>query len=162
MSASADVADFIASELKSEYDRRDSVNARAGAALTSATGLVTVVTTVITVLKGKDFTFPPGTAGWLIGALISLLVSSLFAVAAALPWRVHVTNTETLRLLRDQNWYDQAKEIDTRYRITHCYLTTLETLRSGNGFKYFLLLCAATFQIAAIITLLVTACVALR
>ena len=51
----SEYADFIKEELASEVGRRDAVNSRAGAAITSATGLVTLVLAVVAITKGKDY-----------------------------------------------------------------------------------------------------------
>lgn len=78
-------AEFIEAELKAENDRRDSVHTRAGAAVTSSTGLITLVLGVFGFLVGKNLGFPNSAKPFLVVAVVSLLATGALAVAAGFP-----------------------------------------------------------------------------
>ncbi|KRQ29542.1 hypothetical protein AOT83_23780 [Mycobacteroides sp. H001] len=66
--------EFIGKELDREYTRRDTINTRSAASITSATALVTISLAVIAVIRGEHYTV--GLAAWTVwllgGALVCL------------------------------------------------------------------------------------------
>lgn len=144
-------ATFVAAELKREVDRRDAVNSRAGTAVTSATGLVTVTLAVFAVLKGKDFVVHGGAFVALVVALLMLILSAALAVLAGLSWRYDVATPATLTLMLTTHWTDS--EVSARNISARSNVRTLRTLRAGTNIKSNLLIAAGAGQVAAILAL---------
>ena len=145
-------AKFIEAELKAENDRRDSVNTRAGAALTSAGGLVTFVLAVFAILVGKDFVLVGCAKIYLVGALFALLGSAFCAVMAGLPWRFDVATPETLFKMVDQErWGDD--EDDARCHTAYANVVVLSSLRAGTSIKVRYLIGAGVCQMVAVTAL---------
>jgi hypothetical protein len=148
-------ATFIENELKSEYDRRDSVNSRAATAVTSATGLVTVTLAVVAVLKGKEFTLHGGALIALFVGLFAFLASAVLAVLAGLNWRFDVTSIPTLHGMRSEHWTDT--ETTARNIVAYCNVETISTLREGTNMKAGFLVAASFAQVVAIMALATSA-----
>ncbi|MGW6374825.1 hypothetical protein ACWFRB_02015 [Rhodococcus sp. NPDC055112] len=148
-------AAFIQDQLNREYARRDALNTRAATAITSSTGLVTLVLAVVAVLKGKDFTLTGGPLTAIYAAMLGLLGSAVLAVLAGVSWRHRVTSIESMRAMLTEHWGD--RELDARYISAYCNLETTASLRAGNALKGQLLIGAAVTQILAIFAMATSA-----
>ena len=146
-------AAFIENELKAENDRRDSVNARAGLALTGSTGLVTLVLAVSAVFVGKDFVLSGWARFWLAAALICLLSAAICAVVAGYPWASTVRSANYLQSLLDDHW--EVTEVAARNITASCNVDTLRSLRTGTAVKFRFLMGAGAFQALAAAALVV-------
>lgn len=146
-------AAFMESQLKAENELRASVNARAAGALTGATGLVTLVIAVLAVLLGKDFKFVGYAKGYVVAAVLLLLASGIFALIAALPWKMKYTDSPTLRKLVNERWTDD--ETDARNITAYCNLEVLDSLRVGTVVKVKWLIAAGSCQILAVLMLVI-------
>jgi hypothetical protein len=144
-------AAFIENELKAENDRRDSVNARAGTALTGSTGLVTLVLAVFAVFVGKDFVLSGCARFWLAAALICLLCAAVCAVVAGYPWASKVRSANYLQCLLDDHW--EVTEVAARNITASCNVDTLRGLRAGTAVKFKFLMGAGAFQVLAVAAL---------
>ncbi|MFE7800846.1 hypothetical protein [Nocardia sp. NPDC057440] len=147
-------ASFIQGQLNREYSRRDALNTRAAAAVTSATGLVTLVLAVVAVVKGKDFTLTGGALIALYVAMLALFGSAVLAVLAGISWRYRVTSTDSMRAMLTDHWTDS--EVDARYVSAYCNPQTIASLRAGTTLKAHLLLGAAALQVLAILAMATT------
>jgi Na+/melibiose symporter-like transporter len=156
----AQFAAYIQEELTQEYSRRESVNSRAAAAITSATGLVTVVLAVIAVLKGKDFTLTGWALRMLFLGVFGLLAAAVLAVLAGMTWGYKVTDISTLRQIVGPRW--RTTEVTARSTVAQFSVKTIATLRYGNGIKFRLLLASGFCQVAALLALGATALIAAR
>ncbi|MFE3188418.1 hypothetical protein ACFXHA_05375 [Nocardia sp. NPDC059240] len=152
-SQGADYAAFIAAELKAEQDRRDNANSRAATMLTAATGLVTIVVSVFTVIHGKDFILTASAKAALIVALLALLVTAALSLVASLARTYETASPATLRRMLDAHWTDS--EAAARNITASCNIHTLETLRAGTNFKYRTMWLAGGFQLIATLALIV-------
>ncbi|MFD4438441.1 hypothetical protein ACFWPK_01530 [Nocardia sp. NPDC058519] len=148
-------AAFIHDQLDREYSRRDALNTRAAGAVTSATGLVTLVLAVVAVLKGKDFTLTGGALVALYVGMLALLGSAVMAVLAGVNWRYRVTSTDSMRAMLVDHWTDS--EVSARYVSAYCNLETVTSLRAGTSVKARLLLGAAAMQVLAILSIATSA-----
>ncbi len=148
---------WVFGELKTEHDRRDTANSRAATMLTAATGLVTVVVSVFTVFRGKDFVLTGGAKAALVVALLALLVTAVLALVAGLARSYETASPAMLRRMLGDHWVDS--EVAARNITAACNIRTIETLRAGTNFKYRTMWIAGAFQLAAIIALI--ACVAI-
>jgi len=145
-------AEFISAELKAENDRRTSVNTRAGATLTGAAGLVTLVLAVFAIFIGKEHPVLTGWAkGFLAAALFALLACAFCAVMAGLPWRFRVTTVATLNRMLEDHWGDH--EVDARNATAHLNTLVLKSLRSGTTIKVRFLTAAGISQMLAVAAL---------
>lgn len=128
-------ANFISAQLEAENDRRTSVNTRAGAALTGATGLVTLVLAVFAVFIPNQHIVLSGWAkGSLAVALFALLACAFCAVMAGLPWRSRVTDLPTINQMVDEHWEDD--EVDARNVTAYANVLVLGSLRSGTDINF--------------------------
>lgn len=141
-------AAFIDAELKAENDQRASVNNRAAAALTGATGLVTLALAVFAVLLGKDHVFTGLARLFLVVALTALLLSGGCAVAAGFPWRLKQTSLRTIDKMLNSRRNDT--EDIARDAVAFCNAVTIESLRAGTAVKVKFLLAAGICQVLAI------------
>jgi hypothetical protein len=149
-------AAFVEQELAEEYSRRESVTTRASVAITTSTGLVTVVRAVIAVVKGKDFTLKGWPLGTLVVALIFLLGAAVLAVTANMPWKAYkVAAIDDLRKLLDSHWKDT--ETDARSAVAQARIRTIETLRKSTPTRFRWLLASAWCQVGAVVFLGITA-----
>ncbi|WP_067846119.1 hypothetical protein [Nocardia lijiangensis] len=148
-------ASFIHDQLEREYSRRDTLNTRAASAVTSATGLVTLVLAVVAVLKGKDFTLTGAALVALYVAMLALLGSAVLAVLAGVSWRYRVTSLDSMRAMLTEHWRDA--EVDARYVAAYCNLESIASLRAGTSLKAYLLMGAAGMQVLSILAMATSA-----
>ncbi len=142
-------AEFVRAELQAENDRRNSINDRAGAALTGAGGLVTLVLAVFAALTGTEtLVLTDGSRMALAVALLALLSCAFCAVIAGLPWRFRVSDADTLRAMVNEHWGDD--EVDARNITADLNTRVLLSLRSGTSIKVGFLIGAAGCQMVAI------------
>lgn len=144
-------AEFIRAELDREYARRDVVNSRAATAITSATGLVTLVVAAAAVVRGQSHTLHGFAAFWLVVAVLGLLGAGVMAILAGVSWKFSVADERTLRAMVECQWGDRA--VDARNAVAKANVRTLTTLRTGNNTKTTRLLVAYGLQTGAIAAL---------
>jgi apolipoprotein N-acyltransferase len=140
-------AAFIEAELKAENDIRTSVNNRAAAALTGATGLMTLALAVFAVLVGTQHAFTGWARVWLVVALACMLGAGGCAVLAGFPWKQELTSTRTLdKMLNDRQ---NDSEAVARDAVAYCNAVAIQSVRQGTSIKVRLLLVAGTDQTTA-------------
>ena len=144
-------AEFIRAELDREYARRDVVNSRAATAISSATGLVTLVVAAAALVKGQGHTFHGFAAFWLVVAVVALLGAGVMAILAGVSWKFTVADESTLRAMAEGRWGDTV--VDARNTVAKANIKTITTLRSGNNTKTTRLLVAYGLQTGAIAAL---------
>jgi hypothetical protein len=141
-------AAFIDAELEREIARRESANTRAGAALTRATGLVTLVLALFAIFLGKDSLVTGWAKGFIAGAVVVLLAAGACAVVAIRPQPEDVVGTETLRTLLTDHWTDT--ETSARNQTARMVVDRIDELRSVTTAKGKWLLAAAILQLVAV------------
>jgi hypothetical protein len=141
-------AAFIEKELQHEYERRDSVNVRAGALIIGASGTIALTLLVGALLKGKDYIMGGFDAAALTVALAAFILSALIAILASLNWRYKVASIRTLRAMTQEHWLDD--DLTALNQCAYINMLTTASLRSGTNVKYRLLLIAACFQLGAL------------
>lgn len=150
----SEFAAFLKDELANEISRRDSVNSRAATAITSATGLVTLVLAVVAIAKGKDYSVSGADLAALVAALVALLLSAVAAILAGLNWKYKAVSTGSMRRMVQDKW--ATAEVDARNATACCNVTAIESLRRATTVKFRFLIVAAIGQIVAILGLSVT------
>jgi hypothetical protein len=138
---------FVEAELKAEYERRGSVNARAASALTASTGLVTLVLGVFAVFVGKDFVLTGCARGALAVALVFLLLGAASAVIAGVPWRSKVPSPQYLQMLLDDYW--ETTETAARNITADFNVAVIRKLRAGTEIKFKFLIASSVCQLIA-------------
>lgn len=126
-------AAWVASQLQREYDRRDSVNSRAGAAVTSATGLVTLELAIVAFARGDKYIGSGSVLAAVVVAVLLLLLSAVAAVVAGLPWRYTVLDAGSITEMLTTHWVDT--EVRARNTTAFFNLDELAGLRNGNSVK---------------------------
>jgi hypothetical protein len=147
-------AAFIETELNREYARRDTVNARAAGAVTSATGLVTLTVSAFAIIKGQAHPVHGWPIAGVVVAVLALLVSAGLAVVAGLNWSFEATSVESLTQMITDHRSDS--EMAARVTTASCNVTTLKSLRAKTAIKTRFLMAAYGAQTAAIPALAVT------
>jgi hypothetical protein len=147
--------EFIGKELDREYTRRDTINTRSAASITSATALVTISLAVIAVIRGEHYTV--GIAAWkvwiLAAALLCLLAAAIFGIlagATASRFRIASTNDMT-RMLSAELW--GYHHIDARNETAKLNIKAIRTLRTGNSIKFRFLVLALLIQAVGVLLL---------
>ncbi len=119
--------EFIEAELKAENNRRDSVHTRAGAAVTSSAGLITLVLGVFGFLVDKHHGFPGPAKVFLVLAVVFLIGAGACAIWAAFPvGRKHVSGS-TLDKMLDSHRHD-SEEV-ARDAVAYINAEVLKSLR---------------------------------
>lgn len=150
----AEWSNFINRELDREYSRRDTVNTRAAAAVTSATTLITVTLAVLGVAKGSHYVIDgPLLLGLLAAALLLLLVAALLSIVAGAVGRgFRVASEKDMRkMLSAELW--PAHSIDVRWHTAELNITAIKTLRAGTSRKYRYLVTAHVVQATGVLLL---------
>jgi hypothetical protein len=149
---------FIAKELDREYDRRDTLNTRSAATITSATTLVTVSMAVVVVVQGQHFIVSGVLkVGSLLGALVLLLAAAVLSIlAGATRSRFEVAAVNDMnRMLAAELW--SVDNIDARNYTAQLNLLAIRSLRAGNGIKYRFLVLSLFTQAIGVLLLAVFA-----
>jgi hypothetical protein len=144
-------AEHIKAELETELARRDSVNERSSKTLTSAGALVTLALAVFAVLIGKDFTLSGWAKGFVVAALVFLLLSAICSVIAGFPWTITRMKYGSLEAMLRKHWGDT--EVTARGVTAYANLQVIKSLRPGTDKKFKFLLAAGILQIFAIAAL---------
>jgi hypothetical protein len=146
--------EFIGKELDREYARRDVINSRSAASITSATALVTVSLAVVAVVKGEHYTVVVALHVWLLaGALLFLLGAGVLSIlAGATRGSFSLAAVSDMnRMLGNELW--GIDDIDARYYTAQLNVLAIRTLRAGNTLKYRFLVLALTSQALGIFLL---------
>lgn len=147
------LASFIESELAAEESRKDSIEQRGSAVISTSGALVTVLFGLAAVVTGQDKYTPPDVALWAI-----LLALVLFVMAAVLGLLTNaVRNYNRVKL------DDVEKTVDTEWRtitvddaraaISQSNLRVLRSARTQTNGKAQLLKAAVICQVAAVAVL---------
>lgn len=147
-------SNFINKELEREYTRRDTVNTRAAAAVTSATTLITVTLAVVGIAKGAHYVIDgPLLVSLLAAALLLLLLAALLSIVAGAVGRgFRVASENDMRkMLSAELW--PTHSIDARWHTADLNLTAIKTLRAGTSRKYWYLVTAHVVQATGVLLL---------
>ena len=148
-------ADFIAAQLKDEFERRDWLNDAAISLVTRSTGLLTLVIAALAFLVGKTGNVPGLVEVCVVVAVIALLTSACLAVYLTLDYKFLIATTGTMRSMLTSHWNDS--ESRALHATAHCNLKTIETLRPGTRRKSRILKASGGCQVLAVLALAVCA-----
>ena len=139
---------FVAEQLKAEYDRRTTLEARGLAVVTSSGTLVTLVFAVGAFALGKDF--HPSRVG-VVALGISLLLfigAAVFGLLANFLRKYKIASAGTLSVMLTTHWIDS--EVTARNVCAVLNSETLNSLRAGSNDKAQQVTCALVCQLFAV------------
>lgn len=142
---------FIEAQLKAEYDRRTTLEARGLAVVTSSGTLVTLVFAVGAFALGKDYR--PSRVG-VVALGISLVLfigAAVFGLLANFLRKYKVASPATVNLMLTTHWTDT--EVSARNVCAVANTDTLNSLRDGSNDKALQVSCALICQLAALVGL---------
>jgi hypothetical protein len=149
-------AQFVASELEHERKRRERLDARATATITTSAALVGLAV-AIGIFNPASLSKQPIVLGgaFLLGALL-ILVSAVLAIWAGWLHAYDVLHhTQVRRLVTDPDWGDHPW--DARGKVAQFNAKTLASLRSGNNKKSKKLLISHVLQLTGMVLILAVA-----
>jgi hypothetical protein len=152
---SVSYGEFIEAELKAENDRRVSVHTRAGAAVTSSAGLITLAIAVFGLLVGRGFLvgknhiFPGSAKLVLLFAVVFLVLAGVCAIWAGFPVGREFVSDRTLNKMLNSH-RDDSKEV-ARDTVAYINAMGLVSLRRRTTKSAFMLFASGIFQILAMV-----------
>jgi len=139
---------FIDGQLKAEYERRVSLDARGLAVMTSSGAFTTLVFALLVVLRGKGFVpTAPGKVAISLSLLL-FIVSGFVGLYAAQLLGYHVIDLAAMKTMTKIRWIDD--EVDARNACAAANLKAIKTLREGNNKKAGRIVVAGALQLAAV------------
>lgn len=135
MAEQSDVySDFIASELKTERDRKSALDTRAASLVTTSGSLVTILAAVgAFVGKGADASFPRQALPLLVLALIAFTAASLAGIFSGWSRPYGVADIAPMKMMLNDRWADD--EALARKEVAMANIAMVESLRSINRSK---------------------------
>lgn len=151
----AHYAEFIAAQLKDEYDRREWLSEAATTMVTRSAGLLTLLIAAAAFVNAKSYAASlPVKIGVLV-VITALLCSACCAVLAILDHRFMIVSTKSLRKMVTSRWTDSDER--ARLATAHCNLTTIESLRPSTKRKARILRISGVCQLVAVVALVASA-----
>lgn len=147
-------AKFIEAELKTEMERRASLDARGLGIVTSSTALITLMFSLSVLITGKDYTFGVLGQGGVVVSLLLFIVAGVLGIAANQAREYEVTHEDTLYEMLGAHWTDD--EVDARNTCAYRNVVSIQSLRRGNESKAEQITWALFFQVAAITALAIS------
>lgn len=149
-------AEFIAGQLDRESKRREAIDGRALAVVTSSGAIVTLALAVLVAAHPANGQ-PAGRAHAVLGlALGCFLLAALLAVIAQFTWAYQVATRETLEFMVGARWSD-ADDV-ARNGCSRLQIRGVASLRHGNNRKAWFLtlaLCAQCLGVAMMFAVVV-------
>lgn len=145
-------AAFLENELKREIARRDSINTRAVSALTSATGLATLVLALFAVVIGKDATIVGAAKILMMLAVLSLLAASGCALVAARARRAYVIGVKSFEELVTAPFWAMPEPY-ARWQTSRLIIEQIKDMRPETLTRGKRLFASAMFQLASVLFL---------
>jgi hypothetical protein len=136
---------FIAEQVAREDARKESLESRALAVITSAGAISTLLFALAAFnIDSKHFTLPGSAKLSLLAALGCFFFSAVFAIAVNMPFEYEEVLPEALSKAVNEYWNDSEQAAEKRTSITR--LNVLTAARKINGRKALFLLAAITAQ----------------
>lgn len=154
-------ADYIAQQVAREEQRKASLENRAASTLTSCGAFATLLLGLITfTTKGAahQLRLPSPSHSWVVGALALFAAAAVLAIATSIPVTLQWASVKGLRGLLD-DWSD-APDVSER-EVAENRLDLLESLRTSNNTKGWVLTAAMASEALAVVMIAVAVGVAL-
>jgi hypothetical protein len=151
---------FVEQELKAEKDRRETLDGRGQAVVTTSGALVALLGAVgALVIDRNGFVLPSDAHYPLLAALVLFVAASLLGILVTIDFRYAVASAETLDLM-EKHLTDSDQT--ARKSIVGTNVKTIVTLRRGNNKKASFLFVALFTQLGAVLSLALTVYLAVR
>jgi hypothetical protein len=150
-------AEFLANELKSERERRATLDQRGIAVVTSSSTLVTLLSGLVAFIGLRGGTPKPGIATLVALALslLSFVIAAFYGLATNRSQTYTSLDERSLRLLREDDAWNLPPN-RARWLIYGENVTMMQMLRSGNNQKSRLVNRALSAQLSALAFLALT------
>ncbi|MEV4119480.1 hypothetical protein [Micromonospora sp. NPDC049645] len=140
---------FIEAELKTERERKSSLDTRAASLVTTSGSLVTILAAVGTFLgKGDESAFPRKALVVLVLALAAFSFASLAGILSGWSRPYLATDTEALRVMLNSRWGDDERL--ARREIASVNIRFIDSLRRVNQRKEWFLRAGWVCQVIAL------------
>jgi hypothetical protein len=149
---SAIYAQYIKDQLTEEDARKESIEKRGLAVITTSGTIVSLLFGLVAVLTGaKEFKLPAGAEPWLGAALIAFVIATFAGLLTNMPLLYLGVKAKELKLAVADLWDDEPKVAEKRIAATH--VKVLTRAKSLNAAKGWILVGAVTAELAAVIFL---------
>jgi hypothetical protein len=124
-------APFVEQELKSERERRSTLDTRGQTVVTTSGVLITILSAVTAIAVNRKVLVAPGAVRYsILSALACFIIAVFFGILATINFKYHVASKSTLLRLPREHSAD-SREVAER-NIVATNVTTILTLRKGN------------------------------
>jgi hypothetical protein len=145
-------ASFVSGLLDAEAARRTALEQKGSGIITTAGTLVTLLFGLVAVVTAKDtFTLPGATHGWLVAAVILLVVACLLGILAGVPLPYGETQISADDLI---DWWQDGLPV-ALLAISGVRLEALAAARQMNTVKAIIVMAATATLVAALAMLAV-------
>jgi hypothetical protein len=142
-------AEYIKDQLAEQDARKESIEKRGLAVITTSGTIVSLLFALVAVLTGADeYTLPTDAEPWLGAALIAFVLAALAGIVANLPLLYLAVEAPELRRLLDEFWDNDPVVAEKRVAATQ--LKVLTRAKSMNAFKGWILVGAVLAELAAV------------
>jgi len=144
--------EYVKEQVTEQDERKDSIEKRGLAVITSSGTIVSLLFALVAILTGVDkYELPNGAEPWLGIALGAFAISSLAGILTNAPLRYRSVEASELRKATRKFWGDSPDKAEKRVAVTE--VEVLETAKSINTIKAWILVAAIGFQLLAVICL---------
>ena len=139
---------FVKSELGTEEERRNDINSRSLAALSTSGGQFAVVVGLATFVEQKDFHLSRAGIVLFVIAIVGYLIAAALALVATGSHKTVAASPSTLMAMLSDRWMDH--EVDASNFVARTQVRSIATLRAGNDIKVKWLKASLVLQVAAV------------
>lgn len=149
---SAVYSGYIKDQLVEQDARKESIEKRGLAVITSSGTIVSLLFGLVAVLTSADgYTLPSDAEPWLIAALVAFVLAALAGIVTNVPLLYLAVKPPQLRRLVDDFWADGPETAEKRVAATQ--LKVLARAKSMNAAKGWILVAAVLAQLSAVVFL---------
>jgi hypothetical protein len=149
---SAVYASYIDAQVAAEDARKDSIEKRGLAVITTSGTIVSLLFGLVAVLTGVDkYVLPGGAESWLYAALGAFVVACIGGIATNAPLKYEAVLPERLRSALTGRWEDTPEEADRMVALTE--LKVLSKASRVNTVKALILVAAVVAEVLAVLFL---------
>jgi hypothetical protein len=145
-------AAYIEDQLVTQNARKQSIEARGIAVITTSGVLVSLLFGLAAVLTGADnYQLPSGAEPWLYAALVGFVLAGIGGILANVPLFYISVNPPDLQAAVNSMWDDDPKVAEQRVAATR--VNVLTRAKKLNNVKGYILMGAVTAEVLAVVFL---------
>jgi hypothetical protein len=149
---SAVYAAYISAQATAEDARKDSIEKRGLAVITTSGTIVSLLFGLVAVLTGVEkYVLPDGAESWLYAALAAFVVACVAGIGANAPLKYEAVLPDSLRSALQGRWGDTPDEAEKMVALTE--LKVLAKARRVNTIKAIILIVGVIAEVLAILFL---------